>query len=65
MPGSLCAKSKMYPGKERKMKEIRKTRKERDYKPAKFKKNIGAYYDPYLAKGGAHEKAKRKKKNKL
>ena len=57
MPGSLCAKSKMYPGKERKMKEIRKARKERDYKPAKFKKNIGAYYDPYLAKGGPHEMA--------
>ena len=39
------------------MKEIRKARKERDYKPAKFKKNIGAYFDPYLAKGGPHEMA--------
>ncbi|MEK6680651.1 MAG: BCAM0308 family protein [Nitrospirota bacterium] len=31
--------------------------KERNYNPAKFKKNIGAYLDPYLAKGGPHEMA--------
>lgn len=31
--------------------------KERNYRPAKFKKNIGAYLDPYLAKGGPHEMA--------
>lgn len=31
--------------------------KERNYRPAKFKKNIGAYLDPYLTKGGPHEMA--------